>query len=1564
MKPHILLLTNNLPLPSPNIPFGTRKSLPLAFLSRNTSIHFPRFQNPKFKVVEAVRYDCPVTDVTELEGEDCELVLETCITRTLPPALTLERGIESIKAAVDDLKSNPPCSLHGVFRFQVAVPPSPKALNWFCSLPESDGVFPRFFQSKETEDASCKKLYLRRTRGVFGLGSAICFEASSYCAPEKLKRIRRYLSSDSTHIMTYGFMDINFNKESSSIKHEAGSFYFLIPEVELDEQEEASILVITLAWDENSCWTFEQAIQSFESSIYQASFCFWPDTERCYSKCIKSTFRNFNLMEAKTFQMACTDALFLDRRDYQADTAELVFPFSWTKFSSQFCFRLSPVVGVSSNMLDDAGETSYSLQDQSNINAVWASLIVEECSRLGIMYFCVAPGSRSSPLAIAASTHPLTTCISCFDERSLAFHAVGYSKGSHKPAVIITSSGTAVSNLLPAVVEASQDFVPLLLLTADRPPELLDAGANQAINQVNHFGSFVRFTFSLPAPTDNIPARMVLTTIDSAVHWATSLPYGPVHINCPFREPLDDSSDNWMLNCLKGLDIWMSGAEPFTKYIQLQNSLACKDGARAPMAEVLEIIKGTDRGLLLVGAIHTEDEIWAALLLAKHLNWPVAADILSGLRLRKLLPSLPEIEENVLFVDHLDHALLSEWVRGWIHFDVIVQIGSRITSKRVSQMVEECFPCTYILVDNHPCRHDPSHFVTHRVQCSIHQFADSLMKAQFPHRNSKWCCFLRVLNTMVAWDISFQINAENSLTEPYVAHVITEALSAESALFVGNSMVIRDADMYGHNCKTHAHSIAHMMLDTELPYLGIRVVGNRGASGIDGLLSTAIGFAVGCNKQVLCLVGDVSMLHDTNGLAILTQRVSTKPMRILVINNHGGAIFSLLPIADKTDPRILDQYFYTSHRISIHKLCAAHSVRHLQVKTKVELQEALLKFEHEKTDCVIEVESSIGANSTFHSTLRKSAQQAADHALSILSRLSVRVSISDGLFLCKIHKMDFSLYRIQLCAPPTSSSVDHHQNEFHREGYILSVSLEDGSVGYGEVAPLEIHKENLSDVEEQLLFLLHVIKGIKINVSLAILKGSFTSWIWSNLGIMECSIFPSVRCGLEMAILNAIAVSQGSSFISMLQPWKINEEIYEKSSVKICALIDSNGTPTEVAYIASSLVEEGFTAIKLKVARRADPIQDATVICKVRKEVGPCIEIRADANRKWTYEEAIQFGFLVKDCDLQYIEEPVENVDDIVKFCEETGLPAALDETINNFQESHLKMLAKYTHPGIVAVDNVVIFLHGFLGTGEDWVPIMKAISRSAKCISVDLPGHGGSKIQNHVSKGAQEEATLSIEIVADVLYKLIQGITPSKVTLVGYSMGARIALHMALRLSHKIDGAVIISGSPGLKDTTARKIRQAKDDSRADFLVAYGLELFLDSWYAGEFWKSLRSHPHFKEIVAGRLVHEDVQSLAKALSGLSTGSQLPLWEDLKRCNLPLLLIVGEKDAKFKSIAQKMLHEVVQERKGEDCRGDNVCEILEVPNCGHAVHLENPLPVISAMRKFLTRGRSSSRAQH
>lgn len=183
----------------------------------------------------------------------------------------------------------------------------------------------------------------------------------------------------------------------------------------------------------------------------------------------------------------------------------------------------------------------------------------------------------------------------------------------------------------------------------------------------------MRFFFGLPAPTDHIPARMILTTLDSAVYRATSSPCGPVHINCSFREPLENSPKEWMLSCLKGLDSWMSSAKPFTKYIQLQHSHT-SDDSQGQMAEVIEVIQGAKRGLLLIGSVTTEDDIWAVLLLAKHLCWPVVADILSGLRMRKLSIPFQETGDGVLFLDHLDHALLSDSVKLWAQPDVILQV--------------------------------------------------------------------------------------------------------------------------------------------------------------------------------------------------------------------------------------------------------------------------------------------------------------------------------------------------------------------------------------------------------------------------------------------------------------------------------------------------------------------------------------------------------------------------------------------------------------------------------------------------------------------------------------------------------------------------------------------------------------------------------------------------------------------------------------------------------------------------------------------------------------------------
>ncbi|OVA12536.1 Thiamine pyrophosphate enzyme [Macleaya cordata] len=1631
-----------------------------------------------------------------LGTDDSELLpVELSHTRTLPSALTLDHGLIKIKDEIDKLKLNPPPrSKSGVLRFQVAVPPNPKARSWLCSQPQSLEVFPQFYLSKaDPDNPTLDSSLTSGVLGLSGIGAAVyfsCFSSSSSSYLQIVVRcFCRYFSVDSPQIRAYGFVGINFDMEASSMRHETGAFYFFIPQIELDEYGSSSLLAATLAWDDASLCNINKAIRSMELSLYQAMNHF-PSSEKIYqNKFVNSALKlvDVEMVNINVHSQVGED---LDSTQLQLEGA---------KKSSQFYFRLSPTIALTSKMLDRLGEKSRSLQGSANINAVWASLIIEECTRVGLTYFCIAPGARSSPLTVAACSHPLTTCISCFDERSLAFHAVGYARGSYRPAVVITTSGTAVSNLYPAVVEASQDSVPLLLLTADRPPEVHDAGANQAINQVNHFGSFARYSFSLPPPTDDIPARMVLTTIDSAVHWATHAPYGPVHINCPFREPLEDTPQEWSLSCLKGLDFWISSTDPFTKYIRMQHPHACVD-IRGQIAEVVKLIQSANKGILLIGAMHTENEMWAALLLAKHLSWPTVADILSSLRFRKVLTSFSEIDGKLLFVDHLDHALLSDSVRGWAHADVIIQIGSRITSKRINQMIEVCSPCSFILVDKHPYRYDPSHIVTHRIQSSITEFADCLLKVHFPRMTTKWRDFLQALNRMVAWEIAFQIQSECSLTEPHVAHILSEALPSDAALFVGNSMVIRDADMYGRGWTKPIINIEPIISSRELPCFGIRVAGNRGANGIDGLLSTAIGFAVGCNKRVFCIVGDISFLHDTNGLAILNQRTRRKPMTILVVNNHGGAIFSLVPIADKTQPSILKQYFYSSHNMSIGKLCEAHSVNHLSARTKVELQKALLISEQAKTDCIIEVESCIEDNARFHRfhyCFNPNVQN-----------MSKRINFT--------HFSNLISVRIQLSAPPTSTPLGDKPARFYREGFILSLYLNDGNVGFGEVAPLEIHKESLQDVEEQLRFLLHVIQGAKISYFLPLLKGSFSSWIWENLGLPPHSISPSVRCGLEMAILNVIASRQGCSLSNLLlshesstpktQLHESEDKTKRSSGVQICALIDSNGTPEEVAHIAAKLVEEGFTTIKLKVARRENPFEDAAVIQVVRKKVGLQIKLRADANRNWTYEEACQFASCVKFCDLQYIEEPVHLEDDFIKFCEETGLPVALDETVNNIQGDPLSRLEKFLHQGIVAVvikpsvvggfenaafiakwaqqqnkmavvsatfestlslsayvqfshyldlqhieicrlknkelcqpeahglgtyrwlredvtteplkilgrpysdvveasledaahvlenfkinhktiqrsytgeqvrtyqvkvdhedytaslkvhetgietdadTNVLVFLHGFLGTGEDWSSVMKALSSSARCISIDLPGHGGSKIQYHGNNKARQESTMSSEIISDLLCQLIRIITNTKVVIIGYSMGARIALYMALRCSDQINGAVVISGSPGMKGDEGRRSRMAQDDARAHFLTEHGLHFFLDTWYAGELWKSLRSHPHFEQIVSNRVQHDDVHALAKALSGLSIGRQTSLWEELNQCKKPLLFVVGEKDAKFKKIAQQMCHEINFSSRNISKETQNM---VEVPDCGHAVHLENPLSLITAVSLFL-----------
>uniref|UniRef100_A0A0D3F6X4 Mandelate racemase/muconate lactonizing enzyme C-terminal domain-containing protein n=1 Tax=Oryza barthii TaxID=65489 RepID=A0A0D3F6X4_9ORYZ len=1586
-----------------------------------------------------------VIDVDEVgEVGDRDLPVDVSFTRRLPPVLTLGDGLAALRRAGEEVKACPPAAAaSGIIRFEVLVPPSTKALKWLCTQFKRSSLFPQFYLSrKQTTDSSIQL-------EISGAGSAICFHGSSR-VDNGFDLISRYLSFNSHLIRAYGSVGVKYDKELLSLEERIGSFYFFIPQVELSEFDGYSMLSSTIVWDDSVSHTFEDSVCLFESCFSQIWSSYDSSATICYENMVTSYIGESRMSESRNTQLVYLDAEFLAVIDGKAVTEK------------DLCLQ--------SNKIESF------IRRCSNINLAWASFIVEEFVRLG---------SRSSPLALSASVHPLTTCISCYDERSLGFHALGYGRGSRKPAIVITSSGTAVSNLLPSVVEASQDFVPLILLTADRPPELQDVGANQAINQVNHFGSFVRHFFSLPPPDDHIYARMVLTTVDSAAYYAMQAPQGPVHINCAFREPLDYGYQDWSVDCLKGLDKWFINREPYTRYLGMKM-------VSALVMEVLEIVKNANQGLLLVGAIHTEDDIWAVTLLARHLSWPIAADVLSGLRMRKVQKSIPGLDKSICFIDHIDQILLSESVKSWKTPDVIVQIGSRITSKRVGTYLESCSPSSYILIDAHPCRHDPSHVVTHRIQATITEFAASLCQCNFQTKTSRWSDILMVLNSAVSQEIMFQVHSECSLTEPYVAHVIGEALYGDATMFIGNSMVIRDLDMFGKGWIDHSTNANNAMMHHFPGFLGAPVAGNRGASGIDGLLSTSIGFAIGSNKHVFCVIGDISFLHDTNGLSLLNQRTQRKPMTVIVINNHGGAIFSLLPVAKTASLQILEKFFYTLHDISISKLCAAHRIKHILVQTKAELHDALVKSHEGHVDCVVEVENRIVDNANFHRIISMFTDHTATMHLAYLLGGPYCKDGVNGFSVGRIHAAEYMFYRIQLAAPRTSGISE---SSFFHEGFILKLCVGDSIVGFGEVAPIEIHEEDLLDVEEQLRFLFHRMKDAELDV-VPLLRGSFSNWIWTTLGIPPSSVFPSVKCGLEMAILNLLESQRIDRSYGIFTGSNVVE--YNQSStasIQICALVDSCGTPMDVTLAVVKLVAEGFTTIKLKVGRRENPAEDAAVIQKVREIVGYKINIRADANRKWTYEQAIDFGS----------REPVDSVNDIIKFCENSGLPVALDETIDNLTGDVIPKLHQFSHPGIVALvikpsvvggfeaaaciakwahmhdkmavisstyessvglatyiqfahyvdrqnditsriknkgscgnvahglgtyqwlredvsdqklkihvpplgdgirasaedahgylqhlvindkkiertyseeklrsyfiqvdgdnfsyqvklqeggdcthEKVILFLHGFLGTSEDWVPMMKALSPSARVIAVDLPGHGESEILQHDVENSNQ-ISFSVQSVADLLLKLIRNITDGAVVVVGYSMGARIALHMALNQNHKISGAVIISGSPGLRDEASKRRRSAIDRSRAHFLSSCGLENFLETWYSAKMWASLREHPKFDSLVRTRMKHNNIKALSKVLADSSIGTQKSLWEDLKHLKSPLLIVAGEKDPKFKEISQQMCREI---RKHKDRESDGLCEMIIIPDSGHAVHVENPLPLVRAIRKFLVR---------
>lgn len=557
-----------------------------------------------------------------------------------------------------------------------------------------------------------------------------------------------------------------------------------------------------------------------------------------------------------------------------------------------------------------------------HLSEKWAKLLIKELIHQGVRYFCISPGLRSAPLIFAVKEHPLAKTFVHFDERGMAFHALGYAKASRLPVALIVTSGTALGNILPAIMEADSDEIPLIVLTADRPPELRRCGANQTTNQVKIYTNFVRHEVDLPCPSLSICTRFIGTTIAESVSFALKAPKGPVHINCMFREPFFQEHPEEELS-----SDFPHNAQTTLALGKISLSVQEVEGFAEDLIE-------HEKGIILVGQMEPWETLEPLLKLSRFLQWPIFPNILSEIRslgkANGVIPGFDLILKTIGMNEDLSP-------------NVILQFGDRFVSKKLMQWLALTKPKLYAHVATHTNRKDPIHAITHRIHSDPFTFCKELTNQIIGKAPSSWMKFWTDCSDKTEQVVNLYLKQQKKLTEANIFQLLPSSLLKHSGLFLSNSMPIRSAESFFY---------------PEEP-IG-PIFGNRGLSGIDGNIATAIGIAAGLEKPVIAILGDLSFLHDMSSLAQLKN--SPFPISFLVINNNGGSIFSFLP-SKKCQNSILP-ILQNPHNLDIRHIAPLFKLTYENPKSLSELKHILKKTV--SNSYLIEVETESEDNFKIH----------------------------------------------------------------------------------------------------------------------------------------------------------------------------------------------------------------------------------------------------------------------------------------------------------------------------------------------------------------------------------------------------------------------------------------------------------------------------------------------------------------------------------------------------------------------------------------------------------------------
>ncbi|NMF83993.1 2-succinyl-5-enolpyruvyl-6-hydroxy-3-cyclohexene-1-carboxylic-acid synthase [Nodosilinea sp. P-1105] len=546
--------------------------------------------------------------------------------------------------------------------------------------------------------------------------------------------------------------------------------------------------------------------------------------------------------------------------------------------------------------------------DFRNTNTLWASVLAETLARLGMQTVVISPGSRSTPLTVALASHPRLESLPILDERSAAFFALGQAKATGRPVGLVCTSGTAGANYYSAVIEAKESRVPLLVMTADRPPELRDCASGQTIDQQRLFGQFAQWYAELASPTADLAMlrylRQVLVQAWQRSQWPVP---GPVHLNCPFRDPLAPVADG----SVAGLEA--TWARDFFEHLRTVDQSSFPQ----PVGPIpgLDTWLSCDRGLIIAGPAQPPNPRsynTAVARLSQYLGWPVLADALSPLR--------HAASQHPYLVTTYDPILRQAFWTQPLDATQVIQLGSLPTSKVLRQWLDQTQPYRWVL-DSLGANLDPLHGSVTPVPLGIEAITAVLpMTTSVPPLSVYGEQWLR-LEGKVRRQLDTALADLTHLFEGKVPWLMAHCLPPGTPVVIANSLAIRQMEWF---CPPSDR--------------GLRPWCNRGANGIDGTLSTALGIAHQGPPTVL-LTGDLALLHDTNGWLTLPQFQGH--LTVVLINNQGGGIFEMLPISQFEPP--FEDFFATPQQVNWSHLCATYGVNYEQIKTWAQLQ-ATLEF--------------------------------------------------------------------------------------------------------------------------------------------------------------------------------------------------------------------------------------------------------------------------------------------------------------------------------------------------------------------------------------------------------------------------------------------------------------------------------------------------------------------------------------------------------------------------------------------------------------------------------------------